>query len=85
MDRLSLAVFDRLLPDHRVAPASHGRVRLSVAPRVVISSPNPGKGAATMMFVGEVWIRRRLSGRSCRSCGSRLWPGRDRFASHWWH
>jgi len=54
IDRLSLAVFDRLLPDQRVAPASQGRVRLSVAPRVVISSPKPGKGAATMMFVGEV-------------------------------
>ena len=54
MDRLSLAVSDRLLPDYRVAPASHGRVRLSVAPRVVISTPNPGKGAATMMSVGEI-------------------------------
>jgi len=54
MDRLSLAVFDRLLPDHRVAPASNGRVRLSVAPRVVISGSKPGKCAATMIFVGEV-------------------------------
>jgi len=51
-DHLSLLVID--LTDHRVAPASHGRVRLSVAPKVVISSPKPGKGAATMIFVGEV-------------------------------